>query len=32
MTKTTHIFTFGQNHMTNYPLPNGGRLADYWVD
>lgn len=26
---TTHYFTFGQSHMTNYPLE--GRLADYWV-
>jgi len=24
-------FTFGQNHMTNFPLPRGGRIADYWV-
>jgi hypothetical protein len=24
-------FTFGQSHMTNFPLPNGGKLADYWV-
>lgn len=24
-------FTFGQSHMTNYPLPSGGRIADYWV-
>ncbi len=29
---TTHFFTFGQNHMSSYPLPTGGgRLADYWV-
>jgi len=25
-------FTFGRNHMSNYPLPpRGGVLADYWV-
>ena len=24
-------FTFGQDHMTNYPLPRGGRICDYWV-
>lgn len=24
-------FTFGQDHMTNYPLPGPGRLADFWV-
>jgi len=24
-------FTFGQAHMTNYPLPRGGSIADYWV-
>ncbi len=28
---TRHYFTFGTNHMTNFPLPHGGRLADYWV-
>jgi len=27
----THYFTFGQNHMTNYPFPRPGRLADYIV-
>lgn len=32
MTQVTHYFTFGQAHMTNYPLPNGGRLTDYWVE
>jgi hypothetical protein len=31
MATITHYFTFGQNHMTNFPLPRGGRLADYWV-
>lgn len=31
MTRTRSIFTFGQSHMTNFPLPNGGRIADYWV-
>lgn len=32
MTDTiTHHFTFGQAHMTSFPLPEGGRLADYWV-
>jgi hypothetical protein len=29
--RTTHCFTFGQSHMASYALPNGGRLADYWV-
>jgi hypothetical protein len=31
MNRTKSIFTFGQSHMTNFPLPNGGRIADYWV-
>lgn len=31
MNKTRSHFTFGQSHMTNYPLPRGGRIADYWV-
>ncbi len=31
MTRTQSHFTFGQSHMTNYPLPRGGRIADYWV-
>ncbi len=30
-TRTRSHFTFGQDHMSNYPLPGGGRLADYWV-
>ena len=29
--RTRMHFTFGQSHMTNYPLPSGGRIADYWV-
>lgn len=28
---STHYFTFGQSHMANVALPNGGKLADYWV-
>lgn len=24
-------FTFGQDHMTSYPFPKAGRLADFWV-
>lgn len=31
MQRTKSVFTFGQNHMTNYPLHLGGRIADYWV-
>lgn len=32
MTRTRSHFTFGQSHMSSYPLPEGGgRLADYWV-
>ena len=31
MNRTRSIFTFGQSHMTNFPLPHGGRIADYWV-
>lgn len=28
-----HYFTFGQSHMTSYPLPPpGGRLADFWAE
>ena len=27
----SHYFTFGQGHMTNFPLPHGGRIAYYWV-
>lgn len=27
----SRYFTFGQTHMTNFPLPRGGRLADYYV-
>ncbi len=28
----THHFTFGKDHMTNFPLtPRSGRLFDYWV-
>lgn len=31
--RTTHMFTFGQSHMSSFPLPKkGGRLADYWVE
>lgn len=26
------IFTFGQTHMTNYPLPCAGRLSDFYVE
>lgn len=29
--KTKHYFTFGQVHTANFPLPKGGRLADYYV-
>ncbi len=29
--RTDMYFTFGQDHMTNFPLPRGGRIADYWV-
>ena len=28
---TSHYFTFGSRHMTNFPLPNGGIIADYWI-
>ena len=31
MTRTRSYFTFGHSHMTNYPLPYGGTIADYWV-
>lgn len=24
-------FTFGSGHMSNFPLPKGGLLTDYWV-
>jgi len=29
--KNKVYFTFGQDHMTSYPLSNGGKIADYWV-
>lgn len=29
--KTTHYFTFGQDHMASVEFKSGGRLADYWV-
>lgn len=29
MNRTKSIFTFGQSHMTNFPMPHGGRIADY---
>lgn len=28
---SVHYFTFGQDHMANVALPNGGKLCDYWV-
>lgn len=28
----SHFFTFGQTHMTNYPLSRGGQIKDYWVE
>ena len=32
MQRINHHFTFGQGHMSSFPLPaGGGRLADYWV-
>lgn len=30
-TRAKAYFTFGQDHKTSYPLPAGGRLADFWV-
>lgn len=29
--RTRSHFTFGSSHMTNFPLPRGGTIADYWV-
>jgi hypothetical protein len=30
--ETVHVFTFGLDHTTTFPLPRGGVLADYWVE
>lgn len=28
----THYFTFGTAQTADFPLPEGGKLGDYWVE